>query len=83
MMRMIEQGTLYGSGRVEVTATISTGGLHLRQDSTDHDHHMYIHVGTLEGIERLETLLEQAKVQLRSAEERVTARDEVPQALLV
>lgn len=81
MHELIEQDALYGCGRVTLTATASVGGLYLNQNSADHDHCMHIQVSSIEGIERLEAILAQAKQQLRSRQN--SAREGERQELLV
>jgi len=64
MSEHIEQGVMYGHGRVNLTANVSQGQVYLQQISEDHDFSMYIQISSLEGIERLEELLVLAKEQI-------------------
>ena len=68
MSELLEERTIYGYGRVHLTANVSQGGIYLQQVSKDHDLAMRIQISSIEGIERLEALLNKAKQQLFAIE---------------
>ena len=63
MNELLEERTMYGHGRVHLTANVSQGALYLQQISEDHDFFMSIQISSIEGIERLQELLARAKEQ--------------------
>jgi len=64
MSEYIEQRIMYGHGRVHLTGNVSQGAIYLQQISEDHDFSMCIQINSLEGIERLGELLNEAKQQI-------------------
>lgn len=64
MNELLEQRTMYGHGRVQLTGNVSQGEIYLQQISEDHDFCMCIQISSIEGMERLQELLAKAKQQL-------------------